>query len=89
MNLHHDTTDQHGKGLTRMTGMWSARQDEMKVKLCSVGAMLDALGNPTGVPQAVSDHCSWDKDIVLPYSDFKINYFIWILLVHSIFKKET
>lgn len=46
MNLHHDTTDQHGKGLTRMTGMWSARQDEMKVKLCSVGAMLDALGNP-------------------------------------------
>lgn len=74
--------------LPRMTRMWSARQDELKDKLCSVGAMLDALGNPTGVPQAVLDHCSWDRDIVLPYSYFKINDFIWVLLVCSIFKKK-
>lgn len=71
-----------------MTVMWSARQDELKDKLCSIGMMLDALGNPIGVPQAVLDHCFWDKGIDLPYSYFKISYFIWILLVCSIFKKK-
>lgn len=33
-------------------------------------------------------HCFWEKGIVLPYSYFKINDFIWILLVGSVFKKK-